>query len=567
MKRRTSRSEISIVEHMMFKRRDGVVRVARACGLVVLGIAFFLPISLYGISVYDEGFMTTGAMVLKHGALPYRDFLSMYGPAQYGLTALLFSVFGEALLVTRVAHAATLSLAVGTVFIASRLSTGERRDAVVAAAAFTAAVVIAHPNVGYPAVTATPLLMAEAWLFSRWTETHQIKQLSYGSLLAGTAGLFRWDFGLFGLAALSLSSLALITTRGKWSRSLLVRTQLGAMMPGAAMLLAVYAPLLLLGGLQRWYTEVLRYYLFEFKDWRSIEYVRPTYWRLIGGLRTGDVLSVFDAVASLLYVAVPIGSAVGGVILAGRRLARSGRKEDGEPRDRQAALVLILSVLCVFLLSQMRVRPTMSQGFAAVMVSVPVAAYCLRAVKRATAMNLFLQAALTAVTYGLFGVATTLASQQYRRASTGVYFDDSNPRATWVRMAAGDRQDDTYKQLIRHVREVTKPGEPVFSGALDMSRLFINDAMLYFLVDRPPAVRNFELEPGLANTPGGQRDIVEALESKRVRTVILLDQSSDEPNRTSTSNGVHILDLFVRTHFRETRRFGAYSVWMRASDE
>ena len=134
-------------------------------------------------------------------------------------------------------------------------------------------------------------------------------------------------------------------------------------------------------------------------------------------------------------------------------------------------------------------------------------------------------------------------------------------------MPAGNSQDDTYKQLIRHVGEVTKPGEPVFSGALDMSRLFINDAMLYFVADRPPAVRNFELEPGLANTPGGQRDIVEALESKRVKTVILLDQSSDEPNRTSTSNGVHILDLFVRTHFRETRRFGAYSVWMRGSDE
>ena len=117
-----------------------------------------------------------------------------------------------------------------------------------------------------------------------------------------------------------------------------------------------------------------------------------------------------------------------------------------------------------------------------------------------------------------------------------------------------------YAELIDYIRSRTADGEAIYSGAIDHSRLVINDCMLYFLANRPPADRFTELEPGFANTRSGQREILKALQDKSVRLVVLLDWDSNEPNLTSVSNGVRDLDDFLAEHYRPSRKFGRYTV-------
>jgi hypothetical protein len=61
--------------------------------LFIILASMFLPHSLTGINVFDEGFIVSGAMLVKDGMLPYRDFLSVYGPGQYYVTAGIFWLY------------------------------------------------------------------------------------------------------------------------------------------------------------------------------------------------------------------------------------------------------------------------------------------------------------------------------------------------------------------------------------------------------------------------------------------------------------------------------------------
>jgi hypothetical protein len=136
------------------------------------------------------------------------------------------------------------------------------------------------------------------------------------------------------------------------------------------------------------------------------------------------------------------------------------------------------------------------------------------------------------------------------------------PRGAGVRV---ERDWGYYAELVDYIRSQTRGGESIYSGASDHSRLFVNDAMLYFLSNRPPADRFVELEPGIANTRSGQQEILNALREKSVRLIVLLELESGEPNLTSTSNGIHELDIFLGDHYRPLKRFGPYTV-MRVID-
>ena len=87
--------------------------------------------------------------------------------------------------------------------------------------------------------------------------------------------------------------------------------------------------------------------------------------------------------------------------------------------------------------------------------------------------------------------------------------------------------------------------------------------MLYFLADRPAATRWVEMEPGLTNSERGQLELIEALESRKVNTVVLLTLTASEPTATSRTNGIHTLDDYVQRTFVSSRKFGSYDVLVR----
>ena len=563
------------------------------CLVTVLATAAALVRPMQGPpGAFDEGFIVTGALQMLHGGLPIRDFFVIYGPGQYSLTAAVFALFGETIFNARVLHVVVLALLGATLVGLAGVLTDTPVDAAnrrrwpwlaLVALGYGLATALVVPTPGYAALPATLLLLLASLGIARATALGQPATggLLRASVLLGLAGLMRWDFGVYGLVAAGatvwMSAVAQGRSRGEILRALALTAG-----PALAILLLVFTPLIVLGSAARWWDEVPRFHLLEFKIWRNLEFFTPALADARAALQAHDRWALNRAVLKLVYAALPL--TVGAVValLAGRQLWRVMRLAQARPTATPPwagaktsasvpALALMLALLTMLLFNQMRVRTHWQQGFPAYVVALPVLANALAifwAAARAwapwprvaaRALAVAMAAAVLVLPLDVLQgdlrkqPATTLAREQLPRAGYAVRVESEVDQQRWA----------DYVALIQHLRSSTAPGEPIFSGVADTSRLFINDAMLYFLADRPPATRWVEMEPGLANSERGQRELVATIENRNVRTIVQWNMLSNEPNATASSNGILLLDEHLRKQFEATRTFGNYVVMAR----
>jgi hypothetical protein len=113
-----------------------------------------------------------------------------------------------------------------------------------------------------------------------------------------------------------------------------------------------------------------------------------------------------------------------------------------------------------------------------------------------------------------------------------------------------------------YLRSNTRPDEYVLIGNSRHDLLFVNDLLLYFLIDRRSPTKYAELHPGLATTLPVQQVIANDLAEKNVQWVVTMQSwDSREPNASSISSGVTFLDDYIREHYRPETTFGSYQVW------
>ena len=118
---------------------------------------------------------------------------------------------------------------------------------------------------------------------------------------------------------------------------------------------------------------------------------------------------------------------------------------------------------------------------------------------------------------------------------------------------------------VQYVLEHVPPDQAIFVGNVHHDRIFLNDIVFYFLAERRSATQYHHLHPGLATTEPVQRDIINSLEAGPVDLVVLYSgaEGVNEPNLSSVSSGVHILDQFIRANYVPTVTFGQYQIYER----
>lgn len=524
---------------------------------LILGalLLVFLPQSLVGVAIFDEGFILSGAMLVLDGKVPYRDFLSMYGPGQFYTTAAIFSVFGESLIVARVLHVFLLAVLGLTIFHLSKKLTKSPDLPWVLLLIYISAALFLHPNVGYPAITSTLLLLFSGVAVFYWVDSFNIAKLVFASFLVGFSAIFRWDFGAFGLVALVISSLAVFMSGAKandWKDGL--RVFVSASVPAFVIIVFIYIPLLVvLSDPTRWFNEVVVFSLREFSSWRGLEYFKPIYWNLMN-----DKASRFgEGVLMACLVGGPVVFAALTVCPTVFRLARN----EVEQREKPALIVgLYVALLCLLLLNQMRVRPTFVQGFPALVASLPLMALVWERYRNEILENVVLRRGGYSISFFICAILFGGALQSVLDSKKSGLVALRTERAAWIRV---DSQASGYDDLINYIKNKTKETDFIYSGVQDHSRLFVNDCILYFLTGRQPADRFLELEPGIANTRKGQEEIIYSIINRNVKLVVLVDILSNEKNKTSISNGEYILDDYIKANYRLDQSFGRYKVYLK----
>lgn len=525
-------------------------------GMALLG---WLTLS-YSWNVFDEGFTAKGGELVLRGKVLYRDFLTLYGPAQFYILAALYWMFGVQLVVLRLWSIVVLGLfGLVAYLVTARISGDSRRYGMAAMAASFLIFLYRVPLPGYSMIPAEAFLVAAALPLHRFAVSGQRSALGFASLLIGVAALFRWDQGVFGLASL-FGALVIWLIRSKLLKAPIVLS-LGvwALVPAIALIGIVYGSLIFAAGPRFFVEDVLTHSIRDFEAYRGIAFMRPQVWDILHAVNRGAVLEV-------VALTIPLGVACLTTLVAactlgyGLRGMHGSRSATSPASTAALTSAVFLALVVLGLMNQMRIRPDVSRAILIGSAATPLFAYWwhfFQVRQRSGRWRFACTAALTlAASWLLIGAYSAVTDTVKSRELVVT----ESPYSRYIRNPV---HEPKYNALINYVRSNTKPGEVIYSGVTDHQVLFINDAMIYFLSGRDGPTRFYEMDPGLANTAEAQEHTVHELERLKVRFLVLWDRKSIEPNRSSKPNGVEIVDRYIRQNFEPHASFGAYHVWVR----
>jgi hypothetical protein len=545
--------------------------------LVQLGVVFVVSYVLLfaGMSrrpgMYDEGIVLTGAMRVAAGQIPHRDFYFIYGPAEvYGLAG-LFKIFGESLLAERLFDLSIKALLLTTVYA---LVSSQCRRAIAVFISIVAFLWIFGLNQFGLATTPISLLnlIGSSLILPAFVGRVSTRRMVAAGAISGLAALFRYDTGiaLLGIHACVMAIAICLRCKGTANRLLTFASTFWPYLLGFALLTippAIYyfsrAPLASL--------------LYDVVIFPSRYYHRARYLPFPGiYLRGLENLGVY----------VPI--AITGIslyALAEHRLPARVRpaahfEDIPEPRAWQGFLVTF-SLLLVVMYGKGLVRVGPLQMYLAVIPSLLLVAVLFQqrsAFPRPISISivcLMWLSLVPAVWSALHEIR--LEDLQHSSVAQRIFsFAGNAPPETetaWCKIANPLTvgfcflPEDDRMQAIEFIRSHTRPEQRLYSGLDHHDTVFANDNLIYFASQRLPATRWSHFDPDLQNRYDIQLQMVQELE-RTTPPYIVLDSEFDlvrEPNDSSKSSGVTLLDRYIQENYQPRETFGEISVWQRRS--
>ena len=491
-------------------RAPHLLRLLTGTALILTLLAVVLRFTVAPLDRYDEGITLLRAMLIDQGFIPYRDFWTSYGPFDSILLAGLFHVFGLQVLVERMMAAA---LAVAFSVISWRLcgSIGLRGPL-----RFAMTGLIALVSISVPAVTPTVLvdllgLIAFAAFF-RSLDRRSVPLAIAAGVTTGLASFTRPEFAV-ALGTGILIGYAVIVLRRRPGAG---RALLGYVLGAAAAAALLWTPTIVLAGLPVVAFNVVVHTLSIYPAGRRIPLGQGAdgpavlaFAACFAGIWCWGVVRAFRQRADTLELARLTALVVSAVIAFDWVLTRA---------DAPHAIgAWPLTALLLALLLQRRIasRPPARHANAVSLVAV----------------LLFVSAVLA------------LAARDLERPAVAV----AMPHAAIV----GGRAWMPAPQLAALVATIdaaVPPGHPIFVGLQRNDLVLFNDAMLYFLSDRPPGTRYDEFIPALTTDGRIQEQMVCQLARSDTRLAILGPNTPGEPQNASSKPGSTILDDWLRAH-------------------
>jgi hypothetical protein len=541
---------------MSINRDDSTLLMSRrAVFLYALlsGIIILLSMNMK-LGVYDESIILVGAMEIINRNIPHKDFYFNYGPAQIVLLAGIFSVFGKSLIVARLYDAA---VRIGIVIICGYLLRALRVELRIASIALILQIFLLISAGPYLYVIFPSLLLSLAGTLILSTSASDGRG-SEGRLLAGGAitgmiSLFRYDVGFFVMVAHALG-LALLCGEPERLRS--TGRVLGLYVAGISLIFLPFAVAALAAGAGPSFVhDIIRYPAQYYAAMRGLPFPTPA-------------LSGSFGLSLAVYAPVPTS-----MIAAWFLLDRSRHEGKAAVQSPKMRLLLLLAALTVALFAKGFVRVSLTHMLMAVIAAVPVlAVLSTRCKPRWAAHGAMILAVMITVSavaaLGLKGREDFNAPENLlplRLAGT-TPFAMQRPCVALGTLGLGTLDADSYGAAC-YLSTQSARGELIFVGAGRHDKLFISNMALYFAADRLPASRWYHFDPGLQTREDVQLSIIAELEKVRVR-LVARDAGYDaieEPNQSSVSSGVHLLDEYLDAKYSPVARFGQITVYRRNS--
>ena len=506
---------------------------------------------------YDEGLILYGAARVAHGAVPYRDFWSMYGPGSFYALAGLDRLFGESVLLGRCFDAAARAAVVVLVFALTWRRCG--RFAAGGAAAVAFGLLVSVREYLFPALPATAFALLAMLALDRALARCAVVQVdapgaarawALPGAAVGVTLLFRPDFGVY----TALACLCPLLTREQAA----LGRRLAAFAVGALMIAGPpIAALLVQVPLRDLYDNLLRIPLQVYVANRALPF--PSVARALG-----DAIE-HHAVAPVLPLAIylPLLVATVSVPMAlYRRFAGTPPPRDPRrPRALFEALVVLNALLCL----KGAVRVEVLQMLPAMMVSIVLVA---RALVRPGARGLSVPGAALLLV-ALVGAAGAVVARAVAPQGPAHRAPPALALADWRHCGAAAIPrlgcfvlDEHRAEVLAYLQRHAKAGDLLYVGTGRHDKLFVNNVELYFLSGLAAATKWHDLHPGVQTTRALQSAMIAEMNLHPPAFVVLNSEWDDraEPNLSRVSSGVTLLDDYLRERFVVELRAGSFTV-------
>ena len=524
-----------------------IVALIFGCSLL-----FFVISMGRSVQVYDEALILVGATRVADGAIPHRDFYAAYGPAQFYVLAGLFKVFGASVLVERawdsVVRAAIVTVAF---FVVQRAAS--RREAWLASAVILLWLRAVESYV-YPVFPSLLFALLAVLCVSPIFAGRRSRSLLFVSgASVGITVLFRYDAGAYAFAALTL-----VLAAYALSRPLPLQKRIDEFIQilapcwlGVAVVCVPVAIAFAANG-------VLRDFYFDIIYFPANYYRRMRGWPLPSLLETlttplkmGVYLPVATWIAALIAVA------------SGRRPTPASDAKDGRPW-----IMLLLGVLSALFYLQGVVRAERVHMTLSIVPALMLASALLPYTKLRLAGRFTLAGVVVAGLWLIFVGDPTLFAIGKNGLAIVDNVGDVAKGLPLCRRTPGLERTTCFRvgpqflvDAIRYVEANSGPDDPIFVGLERHDRLKGNNILFYFQTGRRPATKWYLYDPGLQTTEVIQTEMIRELQTVKPRYVVLFPVDDfSEPNESSISSGVLLLDDFIRTNYKEVQEFGFISV-------
>jgi hypothetical protein len=513
---------------------------------------------------YDEGLVLTAAMRVAAGQIPHRDFYANYGPAQFYILAGLFKVFGQSLLVERLFDLLIKALVVTCVYVI--ISSYCRRSI----AAYTSLVTLLW-LVGLNAWSGSPMipvsllnLISSALIVPVFLRSVSTRRMCAAGAVAGAAALFRYDTGiaLFGVHACAIAIAIYLRVEGISNR---VRTFAYSFLPylvGFAILTlppALYY--LSVAPLHPVVYDIILYPRHHYYGSRNLPFPMIS-------LRELDYLGIYLPIVVAGISIYALVSARGNEV-SGFRGVPEGQKWRG--------FLVTFGLLVLVMYLKGFVRVGLFQLFLAIIPSLLLLAVLFQhrssfpGPVRVAVMSLISLSLLTAGWSTLHEVRLFYVKHLSvpERMLSSARRDSPETQTAWCKAANPLTRgfcflpEDERVQTIEFIDSHTTPDQRLYVGTTKHDRIYANDNLIYFASQRLPATMWSHFDPGLQNSYDIQTQMVHELEVN-APPYIVLDSEYDlvrEPNDSSKSTGVTLLDDYIHSKYQPIRTFGDLSVW------
>jgi hypothetical protein len=568
---RTRRQRPQDGNDFLDEQRDTLRGAVRQLVVVFLLSYLFL---FFGMSrhpnVFDEGIVLTGAMRVAAGQIPHRDFYVLYGPAQFYILAGLFKSFGESLLAERLFDLFIRALIV--TFVYAIVSSYCRKSV----AAFTSIITLLwlfslQEGYGSPVIPVSLLNLVGSTLILPIFVGHiSTRRMFAAGAVSGAAALFRYDTGvaLAGIHFCAISIAVYFGFEGTSNRLRAFATTFGPYLLGFALLtLPAVVYYLSIAPVASLVHDIILYPAKYYHRGRNLPFPR------IHLNNFGDLG---------IYLPIAIAGISLYVLVAQRSRAPSdnaskfqGIREEQEWRGFLVTFGLL--VLVMYLKGFVRV--SLSQMYLAIIPSLLLIAVLFqhRSVfphpARIT-ISCLMWLSLAAASWSARNEARALRLTHLSVPERILSLTQQAPpemQTTWCHTTNPLTRgfcflpEEDRIHVIEFIGDHTRPGQQLYVGLRNHERIFAADNLIYFATQRLPATKWSELDPDLENRYDIQTQMIHDLE-RNAPPYIVLDaefESALEPNDSSKSSGVTLLDEYIHNKYQPIETFGVMSVWQR----